>query len=116
MVLYVQDYVEFFYLALIVVYLSFFYAFYRFSSRGKAASGGVDATSHAGMERKEKAWLAALIIVAVVGNAIVLSPFIPSASMGLYPIPPAQKVDISIANYTFTLPDNPVIITAGQPV
>jgi heme/copper-type cytochrome/quinol oxidase subunit 2 len=116
MALYIQDYVEFLYLGLIFVYLTFFVVFYRFTSRSGPRAGGEEGSVQKGMDRKEKAWLVALLIVAVVGNGIVLSPLLPSAVMGLYPPTPSRSVNISIENYTFHLPEDPIVIKVGEPV
>jgi cytochrome c oxidase subunit 2 len=112
--LYVQQYAEILYLSLICVYLAFFATIYRMTSRGTKKE---EAESHAkGMERKEKMWLSALIIIAVVGNGIMLSPLIPSAALGLYPNTPVMTVRINVADYKFQLPSNPIVIPVNEPV
>ncbi len=114
MALYVQQYAEIVYLILICVYLAFFATIYRMTSRGK---GAAEEAPHArGMEKKEKMWMATLIVIAVVGNGIVLSPLIPSTALGLYPSTPVMTIRINVADYTFQLPSNPVVIPAGEPV
>ena len=69
------------------------------------------------MERQEKRYLYALIIVAVVINAVTISPIIPWQGWLFWSKPePTRTFNIAICNYKFSLPPGGISIKVGQPV
>lgn len=116
--MYVQQYVELMWWFLIAVYAAivavFVYATSRSSGGGqRGESGGTPAK---GMEKKEKVWLAFLIAVAILGNAVLFSPILPSAQSRFYTPAPVETISISVSNYTYHIADDPITAPLNQPV
>ncbi|MEW6569465.1 MAG: hypothetical protein AB1449_15130 [Chloroflexota bacterium] len=66
------------------------------------------------MEREERNWFLMLIAIAVVFNAITLSPLVPWQQWLLWSRPEAaQRVDIEVGDYEFRLPTRPIQLQAG---
>jgi len=118
--MYIQEFVEAIYLGLLVLYIVFIATFVRFASRPPKSKGATTAEEPekppGRMERKEKAWLSILIALAILGNGLLLSPLVPSARTGFYAPEPVQTVSVHVENYTFYLPDNPVVLPLDEPV
>jgi|Deesub1362A_J573_1020465.scaffolds.fasta_scaffold00001_570 cytochrome c oxidase subunit 2 len=117
--MYIQQVVEMFYLTLVAIYIVFIISFIYVTSRGKpskmATDGGEE--EHRGMDKAEKTWFAILITIAIIGNALLLSPLIPSANMALWTkAEPMQTYTITIEDYQFHLPEKPMRVAAGVPV
>lgn len=69
------------------------------------------------MERQEKRYLYLLIVIAIVINAITVSPLVPSQRWLLWSQPAPTKVfHITINDYKFTLPSNGITVKVGEPV
>ncbi len=69
------------------------------------------------MERAEKRWLLVLAAVAIAFNVITLSPLVPWQRWMVWSSPePVQEFEISVTNYTFTLPPGGIHAPVGQPV
>jgi len=69
------------------------------------------------MEKTEKRYLYLLIVVAVLINAITISPLVPSQRWLFWSQPtPAKTFHISISDYQFTLPAGGITIKVGEPV
>ncbi len=59
------------------------------------------------MDKEEKIWLGVLIVVAVLFNAITLSPLVPWQSWLLWTSPtPAQVIPVEMAGYQIKMPPN----------
>jgi cytochrome c oxidase subunit 2 len=119
--MYIQEFVETFYLSLIVTYIAFIGVFVWATSRGserRVETDGGESKGHGrGMEKGEKKWLAFLIIVAIAGNALLLSPIVPSAKMAIWKdSTPVKTVLITIEDYEFYLPEKPIKVKVGEPV
>jgi cytochrome c oxidase subunit 2 len=118
--MYIQDIVETFYIGLVIIYIVFIVSFIYLTSKGSSKElsrdgGEVSKTSR--MERSEKTWLFTLIIIAIIGNAIFLSPLIPSARTTLWmDEQPIDTIYITMSNYTFHLPNDIIRVSTGQPV
>ena len=118
--MYVQHVVEAFYLGLIAVYTIviglFIYATSRGGVRRRVAADGGEPPKPS-MDKREKIWLLALIAVAIVGNAIFLSPVLPSMTYSVYlDDDPAKTVVITVEDHEFRLPENPIRLRVGEPV
>ncbi len=106
-------------MGLVAVYIVFILSFMWITSKGHRSKLSTDrgTESHRGMDRAEKTWLAILITIAIIGNAILLSPLIPSANMAIWNSKePMQSFTITIEDYKFNLPEQPIRITVGVPV
>jgi hypothetical protein len=69
------------------------------------------------VERQEKRYLYALIIVAVLINVVTISPIIPWQGWLFWSKPePTSTFNITICDYKFTLPAGGIIVKVGQPV
>ncbi len=69
------------------------------------------------MEKVEKRWLLILVGVAVAFNVITLSPLVPWQQWMVWSPPqPVAEYRISVANYTFDLPDGGMQVPLNQPV
>jgi len=67
------------------------------------------------MERRERAWLVVLIVVAVLANGLTLSPLVPWQKWLLWSPPvPAQRVAIEVENYQFKLPPQGIEVKASE--
>ncbi len=119
--MYIQVFIEVFYLTLVVVYFAFIGFFMWVTSRKsrgrREESKAEEKGAEKGMERDEKIWLVFLLVVAIVGNIVMLSPAIPSIRNVLWVNQvPEKTFEIFIENYEFKLPKYPVRIKVGQPV
>lgn len=66
------------------------------------------------MEREERTWLLALVGIALVFNAITLSPLVPWQEWLLWKVPEAgRSVPIEIRDYQFSLPPGGIQVGAG---
>jgi len=114
---------EIFYLALIVVIISFTILFYIFSRRapkkhdiGSKEEPTEDDAKH-GMHGSERSWLYFLLAVVLLGNLVTLSPLIPSANYGLWTqSTPVMTINIQVENYHFIMPQQPITIPMGKVV
>lgn len=69
------------------------------------------------IERTEKRYFFALVIIALTVNLVTLSPLVPWQSWLYWSTPtPSRTFQISISNYKFTLPSNGIVINVGEPV
>lgn len=69
------------------------------------------------IERTEKRYFFALVIIALTVNLVTLSPLVPWQSWLYWSTPaPTRTFQISISNYKFTLPSNGIVINVGEPV
>jgi cytochrome c oxidase subunit 2 len=69
------------------------------------------------MERTEKRYLYLLIIIAVLINAVTISPLIPSQRWLFWSQPtPTKTFYVSISDYKFNLPADGITIKVGEPV
>ncbi len=67
------------------------------------------------MDKEEKVWLGVLVLVAVLFNAITLSPLVPWQKWLLWSRPvPAQRITVDIVDYTITLPSPSVEVRTGE--
>jgi len=114
---------EVFYLALIVVIISFTVFFYIFSRRTPKKHAAdlkeepTEADARHGMNRNERNWLYFLLAVVLLGNFVTLSPLIPSADYGLWAqSTPVLTITIQVENYHFIMPAQPITIPAGKVV
>jgi len=116
--MYIQQIVEIFYMGLVVTYIAFITSFMYITSRkgsGRIVADGGEV--HKGMDKAEKTWLLVLIIIAIIGNAVLLSPLVPSANMAIWSgSKPVKSVVITIEDYEFKLPEKPIRLQAGVPV
>jgi cytochrome c oxidase subunit 2 len=119
----IQYVFEIFYLALIVVIISFTIFFYIFSRKApKKHDSGLkeeptETDSRHGMHRTERNWLYFLLTVVLLGNLVTLSPLIPSANYGLWTqSTPVMTITIQVENYHFIMPQQPIIIPVGKVV
>lgn len=106
---------EIFFLSLVLTYLAFMAYFYYVTSRKKSSEEKQDGKEEKGMASDEKKWLVFLIIVAIIANAITLSPLIPSMQYNVYAQKtPSKIIEIKVKDYQFILPENPIKIKAGE--
>lgn len=111
----IQIQLEAFFLTLVSTYIVFMAYFYYVTSRKKSSGNFRGEEEEKGMASDEKKWLAFLIIVAIAANAITLAPIIPSIQYNVYAQQaPAKTVKITVKDYEFHLPENPIRIKAGQ--
>ncbi len=69
------------------------------------------------LEKSERNWLFILAAVAIIFNIITVSPLIPWQNWLLWTkIEPVKDYHITIENYRFVLPDDVLVIKAGEPV
>lgn len=69
------------------------------------------------IERTEKRYFFALVIIALTVNLVTLSPLVPWQSWLYWSTPtPTRTFQISISNYKFTLPSNGIVVNVGEPV
>jgi cytochrome c oxidase subunit 2 len=69
------------------------------------------------MDRQEKRYLYALIIVAVVINVVTISPIMPWQGWLFWSKPePTSTFNIAICDYKFALPAGGISVKVGQPV
>ncbi len=69
------------------------------------------------IEKQEKRYLYLLIIIAIVINAVTISPLVPSQRWLFWSQPAPTKVFyITIDDYKFTLPSSGITIKVGEPV
>ena len=69
------------------------------------------------IERTEKRYFFALVIIALSVNLVTLSPLVPWQSWLYWSTPtPTRTFQISISNYKFTLPPNGIVVKVGEPV
>lgn len=67
------------------------------------------------MDRRERAWLILLVVVAVLVNAITLTPLVPWQKWLLWSDPaPAQRFAIDFADYQIALPAQGIEVKAGE--
>jgi cytochrome c oxidase subunit 2 len=117
----IQEFVGLFSLSLTAVYITFIGFFIWITSRGserKIEPEGGESKGHSkGMERAVKTWLMILLLVSIMGNALLLSPILPSANIAIWETPmPVKTVSITVKNYEFHLPEKPIKVKAGKPV
>jgi cytochrome c oxidase subunit 2 len=87
------------------------------SSGGSVETDGGTEEHSRGMDASEKKWLAILITIAIIGNIILLSPLVPSAKMNIWSAEsPVKTVVITIEDYEFILPENPIVVEVGKPI
>jgi heme/copper-type cytochrome/quinol oxidase subunit 2 len=118
----VQYIFEIFYLVLIALIIAFIVSFYilsrrppRRASRSKPAKYAHAGTGEGGMEKKERSWLYFLFAVVLIGNLVTLSPFIPSATYGLWiQATPVKTIVIQVDNYHFVFPETPIVVPIGK--
>ncbi len=111
----IQHALEAFFLSLVLTYTAFMVYFYYVTSRKGSSSRIESEEEEKGMARDEKMWLIFLIIVAVIANAVTFSPLIPSMQYNVYAREaPSKIVEITIRDYQFILPENPIKIKAGE--
>jgi heme/copper-type cytochrome/quinol oxidase subunit 2 len=116
----IQYVFEIFYLALIVVVISFIVVFYVLSRRPRrtglrADNGENPGESRHGMEKKERSWFYFLLALVLIGNLVTFSPLIPSASYGIWThSPPVETITIQVENYHFILSRGPIIVPLGK--
>ena len=116
--MYIQQIIELFYLGLVAVYIVFIVSFMFITSKSRVARLATDGgEAHTGMDKAEKTWLAILISIAIIGNILLLSPLVPSANMAIWSgAKPMQSYTITIEDYQFHLPKEPMRVSAGVPV
>lgn len=69
------------------------------------------------MEKQEKHYLYVLIVVALVINAVTISPLMPWQGWLLWSKPtPTQTFNISVCNYQFNFPSGGMKAKVGEPV
>ena len=116
---------EIFYLSLIALIIAFIIAFYIFSRRPSKSQAPVtdskgsstEPEHKTGMERNERNWLYFLVAIVLIGNLVTLSPLIPSANFGIWPqSTPVKTITIEVANYHFTMPEQPITVPVGKVV
>ena len=102
----------------IIVFISVFYALTRKPPKDKKEreQQKVEVVEHHRMERSEKNWLYFLLAVVLIGNLVMLSPLIPSASFGLWTQAPAETITIQVENYHFIMPQVPIVLPVGKVV
>jgi len=67
------------------------------------------------MEREERIWFGALILVFLAFNAITLSPLVPWQEWLLWSQPaPSQRIAIEFGNYQIKLPPQGIKVKAGE--
>lgn len=67
------------------------------------------------MERKEKVWFGLLILIAVLFNAITISPLVPWLEWRLWSQPALdQRLTIDMQNYEIRLPQKPMEIKTNE--
>ena len=67
------------------------------------------------MERQERLWFGLLILVALVFNAVTLSPVVPWQKWLLWSRPsPDKSVSIEISHYEIKLPPGGIVVKAGE--
>jgi heme/copper-type cytochrome/quinol oxidase subunit 2 len=115
--MYVQQATELFYMGLLVTFVAFMAVFIWVTSRIPPRKAGVEGAEPKGMERSEKKWLVILLVIALIGNALLLSTVVPSVRTAVWgEATPAMTVYVTIRDYNFTFPEMPVNLTAGQAV
>lgn len=110
--------VEVLYLTIVGILAAFAAAFYVITKRPrKDAKPEAEAPPEPRMEKSEKRWLYIIFLIIVIGNLVTLSPLIPATNQSLYDTtPPAKTVAVSIKDYAFTLPENPITVPRGKVV
>jgi cytochrome c oxidase subunit 2 len=69
------------------------------------------------IERNEKRYFFALIVIALTINLVTLSPLVPWQSWLYWSAPtPTKVIRISISSYRFTLPREGIVVKVGEPV
>ena len=113
-----QLYIEYVYFIIISIIIAFIIIFYILTQKGGCrGSGSEGQVEKEGMGKGEKKWLYFLFMILVLGNALMLSPLLPSSRYALWlQAEPALKVSVEVKNYEFILPEKPIIIPAGIPV
>lgn len=67
------------------------------------------------MDREERLWFGVLILVALVFNAVTLSPLVPWQKWLLWSHPsPDRQIPIEVENYTFHLPPQGIEVRGGE--
>ncbi|MGB9729397.1 MAG: hypothetical protein ACP5GU_08975 [Thermoprotei archaeon] len=113
--MYIQQIIELIYGIYFFAILTFFIIFATKLTKPRQKS--LDGGEHGGMGKEEKQWLVFLIIVFLVFNIVTLTllPWqkwlLPWASAK-----PTKIFYITMNNYTFYLPSNPIIIKVNEPV
>ena len=124
--MYVQQATEIFYMGLLATFLAFMAVFVWITSRKPPKKTEQEGVEPKGMERSERRWLAVLIVIAIVGNGIVLSTLIPSVRTAVWgDFPPAKTVYLTVDNYTYyvvegnltyRLDSHPINVTVGDAI
>ena len=115
--MYVQQATEIFYMGLLVTFVAFMAVFIWTTSKKAPKKPAAESPEAKGMERAERRWLIALLVIAFVGNALLLSTLIPAVGTAIWgQDAPSKTVRISIADYNFTFSESPVNLTVGQVV
>jgi heme/copper-type cytochrome/quinol oxidase subunit 2 len=119
----IQYLFEIFYLTLIGIIMAFMLVFFIVTRKPKGKreerQNGEQGESavRAGMEKSEKSWLYFLLAVVLIGNLITLSPLIPSTNYAMWSqSTPVETITIQVENYSFIMPQNPIIIPLGKVV
>ena len=69
------------------------------------------------MESQERRYLYVLIVIALLINAVTISPLVPWQNWTLWSKPtPAKTFYISISDYRFSLPEEGIVAKVGEPV
>jgi len=114
-----QIFIEYIYFTIITIVIGFIIAFYILTQReGKGKINPVDNPGEKeGMEKGEKKWLLFLFAMLIFGNAVMLSPLLPSAKYALWlEQKPVLTITIEVRNYEFLLPEKPISVPAGVPI
>jgi len=114
--MYIQQIIELMYVVYFLGVLTFFIVFASKLTKPSKQKRSFDGEDH-GMGKEEKRWLAVLIIVFLVFNTVTLT-YLPWQKW-LSPwasVKPAKTFYITMNNYTFYLPENPIIIRVNEPV
>jgi cytochrome c oxidase subunit 2 len=119
--MYIQDLIQIFFLSLVGLFIIFIGTFaWATSKKPKEnikTNGGVLDGNGSGMHRDEKAWLIFLIILAIIGNAFLLSPILLPAKIAIWKgVEPTKVVTITVEEYKFYLPENPIKLKKGEVV
>ncbi|MEM0481543.1 MAG: hypothetical protein QXM16_01455 [Nitrososphaerota archaeon] len=115
--MYPQFVIEAIYFGIISVVVVFIIVFYILTRRGgREVEADAGHGEKPGMEKGERNWMLFLFSVALIGNILFLSPLLPSARNAFYEPKPATTITIHMKDYSFHLPETPIVIPANTPV
>ncbi len=118
--MYVQQSVELLYLGLVACFIVFMAVFIRTTARTPAKKTGTGEIEERtkGMDSSEKKWLAVLLVIALIGNVLLLSALVPAARTAIWgTAPPSKTVYVTAGNYTFNFSEaTPIRVISGQAV